>query len=60
MKNVPNLVNVQEVGAEIIGDLCQMGGEIHYYLISLIGSLLVTYTNPNFFFEISCRVFNLT
>ena len=27
MKNVPNLVNVQEVGAEIIGDLCQMGGK---------------------------------
>ena len=28
MKNVPNLVNVQEVGAEIIGDLCQMGGNV--------------------------------
>ena len=58
MKNVPNLVNVQEVGAEIIGDLCQMGGKLHYYLISSIGSFLVTYKNLNFFFEISCRVFN--
>ena len=28
MKNVPTLVNVQEVGAEIIGDLCQMGGKL--------------------------------